>query len=458
MALLIQNGRVVTPERTFAADVLVRGGKIAAVGPNLPADGCEIFDAAGCLVFPGFIDAHTHLDMDNGVTATADDFATGTRAAVCGGTTTVVDFATQDKGGTLARALAAWHKKADGKSSCDYAFHMAVTDWNPAVAEEIGEMVKAGVTSFKLYLAYDNLRVTDGELYEILKKVGQAHGIIGTHCENGDLVNEKAAEFRAAGRLGPQYHAPSRPGYVEAEAVARYCYIAKAAGVPVHIVHLSTRMGLEEARRARARGQKVYLETCPQYLVLDESRYEAPGFEGAKYVCSPPLRSLDDQAALWEAVGNGEIDSISTDHCSYNFVGQKDLGRDDFSRIPNGLPGIEHRPAAVYTAGVAAGRLTDNRLAALLSEHAARLFGMYPRKGTISVGSDADIVVWDPAARWTISAGTQHHNCDYTPYEGMAVQGRAKAVFLRGELAAENGEPVREGLGSYVARGVSEYY
>lgn len=458
MALLIQNGRVVTPERTFAADVLVRDGKIAAVGPDLPAGGCETYDAAGCLVFPGFIDAHTHLDMDNGVTATADDFATGTRSAVCGGTTTVVDFATQDKGDTLARALEAWHKKADGKSSCDYAFHMAITDWNPAVAEEIGEMVKAGVTSFKLYLAYDNLRVTDAELYEILKRVGQAHGIIGTHCENGDLVNEKVAELRAAGKLGPRYHALSRPDYVEAEAVARYCYIAGAAGVPVHIVHLSTRAGLEEARRARARGQKVYLETCPQYLVLDGSRYDAPGFEGAKYVCSPPLRSLDDQAALWEAIRNGEIDSISTDHCSYNLAGQKDLGRDDFSKIPNGLPGIEHRPAAVYTAGVAAGRMTENQMAALLSEHTARLFGMYPRKGAISVGGDADIVVWDPAARWTISAETQHQNCDYTPYEGMAARGRAKAVFLRGELAAENGEPVKEGLGTFVARGVSEYY
>ena len=228
--------------------------------------------------------------------------------------------------------------------------------------------------------------------------------------------------------------------------------------MPVHIVHLSTRAGLEEARRARARGQKVYLETCPQYLVLDGSRYDAPGFKGAKYVCSPPLRSLDDQAALWEAIRNGEIDSISTDHCSYNLAGQKDLGRDDFSKIPNGLPGIEHRPAAVYTAGVAAGRMTENQMAALLSEHTARLFGMYPRKGAISVGGDADIVVWDPAARWTISAETQHQNCDYTPYEGMAARGRAKAVFLRGELAAENGEPVNEGLGTFVARGVSEYY
>ena len=259
--LVLKNARVVNvfSGEVVPGDIAIADGMIAGVGSY--DSGKRVVDLGGKFVAPGFIDAHTHLDMDNGVTATADDFATGTRAAVCGGTTTVVDFATQDKGGTLARALEAWHKKADGKSSCDYAFHMAITDWNPAVAEEIGEMVKAGVTSFKLYLAYDNLRVTDAELYEILKRVGQAHGIIGTHCENGDLVNEKVAELRAAGKLGPRYHALSRPDYVEAEAIARYCYIAGAAGVPVHIVHLSTRAGLEEARRARARGQKVYLET-----------------------------------------------------------------------------------------------------------------------------------------------------------------------------------------------------
>lgn len=352
MAVLIQNGRVVTPERTFAADVLVRDGKIAAVGPGLPPTGAKTYDAAGCLVFPGFIDAHTHLDMDNGVTATADDFATGTRAAVCGGTTTVVDFATQDKGGTLARALEAWHKKADGKSSCDYAFHMAITDWNPAVAEEIGEMVKAGVTSFKLYLAYDNLRVTDAELYEILKRVGQAHGIIGTHCENGDLVNEKVAEL-PRGRKARA--AVSRPF------PARLC---RGGGDRALLLHRRGGGGAgphrppEHPRGARggagapARAdRRSTSRPCPQYLVLDGSRYDAPGFKGAKYVCSPPLRSLDDQAALWEAIRNGEIDSISTDHCSYNYAGQKDLGQNDFSKIPNGLPGIEHRPAAVYTAG-----------------------------------------------------------------------------------------------------------
>lgn len=279
MKVLIKNGRVVTPRETRAADVLIENGRIAQVGEGLPESGCDLYDAAGCLLFPGFIDAHTHLDMDNGVTVSSDDFETGTAAAVCGGTTTILDFATQDRGGTLAKALADWHAKADGRASCDYGFHMAITDWNDTVSREIDDMAQAGVTSFKLYLAYDNLRLPDGQVYEVLKRVNQIGGIVGTHCENGDLINELAGELRRAGKLSPRYHPFARPDYVEAEAIARYCYIALAADAPVNIVHLSTRMGLEEARRARARGQRVYIETCPQYLMLEESLYEQPGFE-----------------------------------------------------------------------------------------------------------------------------------------------------------------------------------
>lgn len=456
--LLIKNGRIVTPEKTAAGDILVENGKIAAIGQNLPGDGREIYDACGCLLFPGFIDAHTHLDMDTGTALTADDFPTGTRAAICGGTTTLIDFATQDRGMTLAQALETWHKKAGGKSCCDYAFHMAITDWNETTRTEIADMVKAGITSFKLYMAYNNLRVTDGEIYEILKEVGRVHGIIGVHCENGDLVNELVAENLRAGHITPNYHPLSRPDFVEAEAVSRYCYLAQAAGVPIHIVHLSTALGLSEARKARARGVKVYLETCPQYLTLDASLYGNGEFEAAKYVCSPPLRGSEDQAALWSALQTGEIETISTDHCSFNFKGQKELGKDDFSKIPNGMPGLEHRPVAVYTAGVAAGRITENDMARLCSENAARLFGLYPRKGVLAVGSDADIVVWDPSVKGVIQASKQHHNCDYTPYEGMETRGIAKAVFLRGVQAVDNGQPVGGMTGLYIPRGESEYF
>lgn len=459
MELLIQNGTIVAAEKSFASDVRVSDGKIVEIGQNLSANGAQIYDARGCKLFAGFIDAHTHLDMDNGVTMTADNFHTGTRAAIAGGTTMLLDFATQNKGETLKQALANWNSKADGRSSCDYGFHMAITDWNEAVSRELDELVRAGVTSFKLYLAYDNLRVSDGQLYEILKRVGELHGIIGVHCENGDLVNELVAANRRAGNLTPHFHPLSRPDYVEAEAIARYCYIAEAADVPINIVHLSTQRGLEEARRARLRGQKVYIESCPHYFTLDGSVYDSLNFdESAGFVCSPPLRKKADQDALWDALARGELDTISTDHCSFNLKGQKDLGRADFGKIPNGLPGIEHRPSLMYTFGVTAGRMTENRMAALLSENTARLFGMYPRKGVLAVGSDADIVVWDPAYRGTITAKAQEQNVDYTPYEGMKTVGRCKAVFLNGVQTVADGRVIREHCGAYVARGASEYY
>ena len=458
MATLIQNGRVVTPRASERADLRISDdGVIEAIGKGLSAEGCTVFDASGCALFPGLIDAHTHLDMDTGTALTADDFASGTAGAICGGTTTLIDFATQDKGQTLTHALETWHKKAQGKSACDYAFHMAITDWNEQTASEIPEMAKAGVTSFKLYMAYEALRVRDGEIYEILQAVSDVHGLIGMHCENGDLVNRLVAARRAAGDLSPAAHPRSRPDYVEAEAISRYCRIAQAAGTPVHIVHLSSAEGLREIRAARARGQKVYVEGCPQYFTLDDSLYDLPDFEGAKYVCSPPLRKKADQQALWEALAAGEIHTISTDHCSFRFAGQKQMGRDDFSKIPNGMPGLEYRPAAMYTAGVASGLLTENQFAALLSENAARLFGLYPRKGVLAVGSDADIVVWDPVREGVISAATHHHNCDYTPYEGMKTKGSAKAVFLRGQQVVADGQLLCPDAGRYVARGACEY-
>lgn len=458
MSVIIKGGTLVTPKGSFLSDIRVENGKIAEVAQNISSNGAPVLDATGCLLFPGFIDAHTHFDMNTGTAQTADDFHSGTRGAIVGGTTTIVDFATQEKGETLAQALENWRQKAYGKSSCDYAFHMAITDWNDGVSREIDDMVREGITSFKLYLAYNNLRVTDGELYKILKRVGEVHGIIGTHCENGDLVNEMIAEKRAAGQLSPAAHPLSRPDYVEAEAVSRYLYIAQAADVPVHIVHLSTKAGFDEVLKARKRGQRVYVETCPQYLTLTDSHYHLDGFESAKYVCSPPLRAQQDQNCLWAALKTGEIDSISTDHCSFNFLGQKEQGREDFSKIPNGMPGVEHRPAVVYTYGVCENRITKEQMSALLSENAARLFGMYPQKGALLVGSDADIVVWDSAYQGEITAAHMEQNVDYTPYEGFAVTGRAKAVLLRGEQVVRDAAVVAQHKGAYVSRGASEYF
>lgn len=451
--LIVKGGTLVTPLACYQTDIAVADGRILRIDRDImPAPGDRVLDAHNCLVFPGFIDAHTHFDMDNGLTRTADDFASGTAAALRGGTTTIVDFATQEKGGTLKAALAQWHALADGKCSCDYAFHMAITDWNEATRAELDDMAAAGVTSFKLYLAYDALRVSDAQLLDVLCEMKRIGGVVGVHCENGDLVNALTAREIAAGRTSPAAHPHARPAEAEAEAVSRLLYIARLADCPVHIVHLSSAMGLSEVRKARARGQRVYVETCPQYLLLDDRRYLRPGFEGAKYVCSPPLRGPADTRALTEAVCEGEIDSISTDHCSFNYEGQKTLGRENFSRIPNGMPGVEHRPVLFYTCMVEGGLIPPERMCALLSENQARLFGLYPRKGALQVGSDADIVVWDRSFRGTIRASEQTQNVDYTPYEGFTVIGRPHAVLLGGEIVVEDGQLVKRGLGRYVSR------
>lgn len=450
---IIKHGMLVLPGGVCRGELAFENGVITKIAPAIEAGADDdVCDASGCLVFPGFIDGHTHLDMESGTTVTADDFASGSRAAVCGGTTTLVDFATQDKGHTLCEALDAWHKKADGKCACNYAFHMAVTDWNERTRDELPVMREQGVTSFKAYYAYDNLRLDDAQMYELLCALRPMNGVLGVHCENGTLVNELQKKQFAKGVTGPAGHPASRPPVVEAEAIRRLCAVAKLADSPVHIVHLSSAEGLAEVRRAREAGQTVWTETCPQYLVLDESRYALDGFEGAKYVMSPPLRSVADRDALREAVRNGEIDTISTDHCSYRFDTQKTLGKDDFTKIPNGAPGIEHRPALIYTSFVAEGELTPAAMCRLLAENPAKLFGMWPRKGCLAEGADADITVWDPDVRWTIRAGTQHQNVDYTPYEGFEAIGRPRAVYVGGELAAKDGEPTGVRAGRYVKR------
>lgn len=452
MKRLLKNGTLVSGKDCTKADLLIEDGRIAAVGTGLSCEGAQCTDVEGKLIFPGFIDAHTHFDLEASDTVTADDFTSGTEAAIAGGTTAVIDFATQNRGESLHQALENWHRKADGKASCDYGFHMAISDWNERTAKEMEELFQTGVTSFKLYMTYDNMAVNDGELYEVLKEAGRLGALVGVHCENGLLIKELVKEQKAAGRLGPMAHPLSRPAPVEEEAIQRLAVTAGLAGAPVMVVHLSTKSGYEQIAAARKRGQTVYAETCPQYLLMDDSLYSQQGFEGAKYVISPPLRKREDQECLWKALQNNEIQTVCTDHCSFTLA-QKAAGRADFTRIPNGMPGVEDRAALLYTYGVMKKRISLPQMCRLLSENQARLYGMYPRKGCIQPGSDADLVVWDPEYRGTISVKQQHYRADYAPFEGTEVAGRAFQVYLRGELAAENGQVLRKLLGEYVKRG-----
>ena len=449
--LCIKNGTIVSPEGRKKADLYIEGGKVVSIGGALPFD--ESYDAEGCLLFPGFIDSHTHLEMDTGSTVTADSFASGTAAALAGGTTVILDFATQDKGHTLAEALEAWHSRADGHCACDYGFHMAVTDWNEATKAELADMEREGVTSFKAYMAYNNLRLDDIELQELFAATADI-GVCGVHCELGDEVNRRVAANLAAGRTGPEWHPRSRPNEVESLAIRRCLALAREVGGAAWVVHLSTAEGLREIEAARSAGQNVLVETCPQYLTLTDEVYEKPDFEGSKFVCSPPIRKEADKQALWQGIGAGKVDIISTDHCSFTFE-QKKLGLGDFSKIPNGLPGIEHRPAVVWASGVAQGRMSEEEFCRLLSTEPARAFGMYPRKGALDLGSDADVVVWDPKAEAVLTAADMNMLAGYSPWEGMELHGLPKAVFLRGVLSAENGKVINSNGGRYVSRSKS---
>lgn len=453
---ILANGTLVTPEGARKGDVALDGGKIARLADRIePAEGDEVVDVSGCWVFPGFIDAHTHLQCWTGMDWTADSFETGTRAAACGGTTTIVDYATADRGVTMPDALDEWHKRADGTCTSNYAFHMALTEWGERNRRDLAVMRERGVCSFKTYFAYDHLRLDDADTLEVLEALKPLGGILCVHCENGTLVDRLQQRVFDSGVTGPEGHPLSRPDVCEAEAISRLLYIAHLAGdAKVNVVHLSTRLGLEAIRDAKARGQKnIYVETCPQYLLLDDSRYKEEGedgFAGAKYVMSPPLRKPTDVAALREAVVAGEIDTIATDHCSFNLHGQKDRGVGDFRKIPNGGPGIEHRPALMATSF--AGQLGPGELCRLMSEGPAKVFGMWPRKGRLAEGADADVCVWDPEARWTISAATQQQAVDHTPYEGFACRGRAHLVYVNGELAARDGQPTGARPGTFVSR------
>jgi len=447
MAILIKNGTIINPYGRQAADVLIEGERITAIGGGLSAPGAEVVDASGCYVMAGFIDTHTHFDLDLGVTITADDFKTGTKAALLGGTTTVLDFATQERQGSLKQALEEWHAKAAG-SSCNYGFHMAIARWDEATAAELPYMTEQGVTSYKMYMVYDTLKVDDGQIYAALKAAKEQGALIGLHCENWEVLQRRIAELKAQGITEPYAHPLSRPAAVEAEAVARYMRIAQLAEAPAYVVHLSTAEGLMEARRARERGQEVYLETCPQYLTLTDDRYKDA--DGEKFIMSPPLRKQGDVEALWQGMAAGELDCVGTDHCSFTMA-QKALGGGDFSKVPNGGGGVQHRGQLIYTYGVCAGRITPEQMAAALSFNPARLFGLEGR-GEIAIGQSADIVVWDPSYSGEITDTNHAHNCDNSPFAGLKAQGRARDVLLNGALAVRDGRLMLEGGGKYIKR------
>ncbi|MCR1955168.1 dihydropyrimidinase [Clostridioides mangenotii] len=453
MGIVLRGGKIVTNEKTYSSDVRIDGEKIVAIGSDIEVSGDEIVDVVGSYIIPGGIDTHTHFDLDNGATMTADSFATGTKAAIAGGTTTVLDFATQSKGESLTDGLKVWHMKADNKSYSDYGFHMAITDWNNSVRDEMDVMINEGVSSFKMYMAYKNLKVKDDVIYEALKKSEEIGGIIGFHCENGEVIDELIKEAKESGHLSPKYHPLTRPAILEAEATSRLMKIAEVAKSKVYVVHLSCKESLEEVKKAEARGVDVVVETCPQYLLLDEEQYFADGFEGAKYVMSPPLREKSNNDILWKAISNGDIDTIGTDHCSFNFKGQKDLGKDDFSKIPNGGPGVEHRIKLLYTYGVCRDKITINQLVDVVSTKPAKVFGMYPQKGAIEIGSDADITVINPNIKDVIKAENQVQNVDYTPYEDFEIDCAIIRVYLRGTEVVRDGKVISKSpTGQYVKR------
>ena len=456
MSILIRNGRVVTAVDDYYADVFVEGERIALIGQSLDVQADTVIEATDRLVIPGGIDPHTHLDMPFGGTTSADDFDSGTKAAAFGGTTTIVDFAIQTKGRSTLEGLDTWHAKAEGKATIDYGFHMIVTDMPHERLPEMARLADEGITSYKLFMAYPGvLYVDDGTLYRAFRQAGENGTRICMHAENGIVIDEIVKAAVADGKVAPRWHAHTRPTRMEAEGVHRSIAIAEVADVPLYIVHLSSYHALEQVKLARARGVDVSAETCPQYLFLDESYYDRPGFEGAKWVMTPALREKWNQDELWQGLRFGDLAAIATDHCPFCMKGQKELGHDSFTKIPNGAPGIENRMSLIYHGGVVEGRFSVNRFVEITSTAAAKTFGLFPRKGTIAVGSDADIVIFDPNRRETISVDnelTHHMRVDYSAYEGFEVQGYSETVISRGRVVVQSGRLVTEGGGRFIKR------
>ena len=453
MSILITGGRIVTATDDYTGDIFIDGERVTTIGSSLSLPADQVIDAKGKLVIPGGIDVHTHLDMPFGGTTSADDFESGTIAAAFGGTTTIVDFAIQYKGQTLHHAWDTWMNKAEGKAAIDYGFHMIITELSDQVETEMDAMVEQGVTSFKLFMAYPGVfMLDDASIFRAMRRTGKNGGTICMHAENGGVIDVLVKEALKHGQTAPKYHALTRPARAEGEATHRAIALAEIADVPVYIVHLSAAEALEMVTEARDRGLPAFAETCPQYLFLSYDNYEEPGFEGAKYVMSPPLRQQATQDRLWRGLAFNDLQAISTDHCPF-CMKEKHLGDGDFSKIPNGAPGVETRMSLVYDGGVRSGRISLNRFVELTSTSPAKIFGMFPKKGTIAPGSDADVVIFDPNATNTLSARTHHMKVDYNPYEGRSVTGVTETVLSRGKVIIEGGKFTgKAGAGSFLKR------
>lgn len=455
MKKIIKNGIIVTAADTYTGDVLFEDGIITGIGLNLETPGAEIIDASGCYVFPGGIDPHTHLDMPFGGTVTADDFETGTIAAAYGGTTTVIDFCLTAKGQPLQQAVDTWHNKSQDKAVIDYSFHLMVSELNDKVLGELPQIIEdEGITSLKVFMAYKNtFQADDGVLYKTLQAAKREGALVMVHAENGDVIEYLVEQALAAGNTDPIYHALTRPPELEGEATGRAAYLTELTDSQLYVVHVTCAEAAWKIAEARKKGLRVYGETCPQYLVLDQTALAKPDFEGAKYVWSPPLREQWNQEVLWDALWSGTLQTIGSDQCSFDFKGQKDLGLADFSKIPNGGPTIEDRFSLLYSEGVQKGRISLNKFVDIISTSSAKLFGLFPQKGTIAVGSDADIVIFDPSVERTLSAETHHMNVDYNAFEGFEVKGEPVSVLSRGEFVIRDKRFVgRAGSGKYLHR------
>src|SRR5687768_8827210 len=439
MSILIKNGRIITAADDYGADIFIDGETISAIGRNLPMQADQTIDAKGKLVIPGGIDPHVHMELPFGGTVSSDDFKSGTIAAAFGGTTTIIDFAIQSRGMTMTQAHEAWLAKSEGKCAIDYGWHLAITKFENADQAEMKRLYEAGVTTFKIFLAYPNVLMIDQPtVYRVMKAAGELGGMTLVHAENGEAIEERIRILVSEGKTEPKFHAVSRPPVMQADGVARAVKVAEFAKSPVFIVHVSCESAMREIVRSRDDGNPAYGETCTQYLFLDESCYEKPNFEGAKYVFTPPLVPKENIEPLWKGLRLGYLQEVSTDHCPFNFKGQKELGRGDFTKIPNGGPGVEDRLSMVYDGAVVKRGFSLNKWVDICSTASAKMFGMFPKKGTIAVGSDADIVIFDPDLERTISAKTHHMNCDYSLFEGMRIKGKPLTVLSRGKVIVEN--------------------
>jgi dihydropyrimidinase len=455
MKKIIKNGTIVTAADTFRADVCIENGVVTQIGANLPAVGAEVIDAKGCYLFPGGVDPHTHLDMPFGGTVTKDDFETGTIAAAFGGTTTIIDFCLTTKGKTLKSSVDTWHAKSKDKAVIDYGFHLQIVEMNNEKLAELPKMIEEeGITSLKVFMAYKNQFQADDEtLFKTLIAARDLGALVMVHAENGDVIDYLVKKSLEDGNTDPIYHALTRPPEVEAEATGRAATLTGLAKSQLYVVHVSCAEAARKIAEARSKGVDIWGETCPQYLVLDQSYLEKPNFEGAKYVWSPPLREKWNQAELWNGLKTGQLQTLGSDQCSFDFVGQKDLGKGDFSKIPNGGPIIEDRVSILFSEGVKTGRISINQFVDITSTKAAKLFGLYPKKGTIAIGADADIVIFDPTVERVISAETHHMAVDYNAFEGIKVTGEPVSVLSRGEFVIRDKQFVgKPGAGQFLKR------